>query len=32
VTLDGIGGIKVTLPAEQEVTLNLVLNAVLPKL
>lgn len=32
VTLDGIAGIKVTLPSEQEVTLNLVLNAVLPKL
>lgn len=32
VTLDGFGGIKITLPAEQDVTLNLVLNAVIPKL
>lgn len=32
VTLDGFGGIKVKLPTEQDVTLNLVLNAVIPKL
>lgn len=32
VTLDGIGGIKVTLSMEKEVPLNLVLNAVIPKL
>lgn len=32
VTLEGIGGIKVSLPMEADVTLNLVLNAVVPKL